>query len=89
MKAEKMLDKLRDILSAERHAQLERYTSLKKVLKALRDEKRKFKEQLESETDEEARHDLASRLKVISRQRKKGLIVLKELKAEREKRGKK
>jgi len=88
MKAEKMLDKLRDMLSAERHAQLEKYNSLKKVLKALRFKKRKYEEALANETDEAARHELASRLKVISKQRKKGLEVLKELKKERERRGK-
>ena len=85
MKAEKMLAKLKDILSAERHAQLEKYASLKKVLKALRDEKKKFEKKLESETDEAAQHEIASRLKVISKQRKKGLKVLQELKKEREK----
>ena len=83
MKAEKMLEKLKDILSAERHKQLEKYQSLKKVLKALRVEKRRYEEELSNETDEEARHELASRLKVISKQRKKGLKVLKELKEER------
>ena len=85
MKTEKMLAKLKDILSAERSAQLERYASLKRVLKALRDEKKKFEKELENETDEEAQHEIASRLKVISKQRKKGLKVLKELKKEREK----
>ena len=85
MKAEKMLDKLKDILSAERHAQLEKYSSLKKVLKSLRNEKRKFAEQLESEDNEEIRQEIESRLKIISKQRKKGLNVLKELKEEREK----
>ena len=85
MKAEKMLAKLKDILSAERQAQLEKYASLKKVLKALRDEKRKLEKELENETDEAAQHEVASRLKVISKQRKKGLKVLQELKKEREK----
>jgi hypothetical protein len=85
MKAEKMLDKLKDILSAERHAQLEKYSSLKKVLKALRIEKRKFEELLENENNEETQQEIKSRLKVISKQRKKGLKLLKELKAEREK----
>ena len=83
MKAEKMLEKLKDILSAERHKQLEKYQSLKKVLKALRAEKRKYEEELSNETNEEARHELESRLKVISKQRNKGLKVLKELKEER------
>jgi dTDP-4-dehydrorhamnose reductase len=85
MKAEKMLEKLKDILSAERHKQLEKYQSLKKVLKALRVERRRYEEELSSETDEAARRELASRLKVISKQRKKGLQVLKELKEERNK----
>ncbi len=85
MKAEKMLEKLKDILSAERHKQLEKYQSLKKVLKALRVEKRRYEERLSNETDEETRRELASRLKVISKQRKKGLKVLKELKEERNK----
>jgi hypothetical protein len=88
MKAEKMLEKLKDILSAERHKQLEKYQSLKKVLKALRVEKRRYEEKLSGETDEAARRELASRLKVISKQRKKGLQVLKELKEERNKSGK-
>jgi hypothetical protein len=88
MKAEKMLEKLKDILSAERHKQLEKYQSLKKVLKALRVEKRRYAEELSNETDEDARRELASRLKVISKQRKKGLKVLKELKEERNKSGK-
>lgn len=83
MKAEKMLEKLKDILSAERHKQMEKYQSLKKVLKALRAEKRRYEEDLSNETDEEARRELAARLKVISKQRNKGLKVLKELKEER------
>jgi len=87
MKAEKMLEKLKNILSAERHKQLEKYRSLKKVLKALRVEKRRYEEELSNEADEAARHELASRLKVISKQRKKGLQVLKELKEERNKSG--
>jgi hypothetical protein len=80
-----MHGKFKDILSAERHAQLEKYSSLKKVPKSLRNEQRKFAEQLESEDNEENRQEVESRLKAISKQRKKGLNVLKELKAEREK----
>jgi len=89
MKAEKMLAKLKDILSAERQAQLEKYASLKKVLNALRDEKKKLEKELANETDEAAQHEIASRLKVISKQRKKGLKVLHELKEERKRPNKK
>jgi len=85
MKIKRLLDKLTGILSAERHAQLAKYTSLKKVLKSLRSEKNKLKEQLAVEADKDTRHEISSRLKVISAQRKKGLRLLKELKAERKK----
>jgi len=83
MRVKKLLDKLKDILSAERHAQLEKYSSLKKVLKALRVEKSRLKKELAESSDENERQDLATRLKVISAQRKKGLTVLKQLKKER------
>lgn len=83
MKAKKMLNKLKDILSAERHAQLEKYTSLKKLLKSLRIEKKKLEKKLSDAVDEESRHEIANRLKILSGQRKKGLKVLKELQRER------
>ena len=83
MRIKKLLDKLKDILSAERHAQLEKYSSLKKVLKALRVEKSRLKKELAESSDENEQQEIAIRLKVISAQRKKGLTVLKELKKER------
>ena len=79
----KLLNKLKDILSAERKAQLKKYASLKKVLKALRVEKSRLKEKLAGVSDEIERQEIENRLKVISVQRKKGLKVLKELKKER------
>ena len=85
MNIQKMLEKLKDILVAERRAQLEEYDSLKKVLKALRAEKRKLAQELAGESDEVAREEIASRLRVVSKQRKKGLKVLQELKEERQK----
>ena len=83
MRIKKLLGKLKDILSAERHAQLAKYSSLKKVLKALRVEKSRLKKELAESSDETERQEIATRLKVISVQRKKGLTVLKELKKER------
>jgi hypothetical protein len=83
--ASKLLNKLSEILSAERKAQAKKYKSLKKVLKALRSEKVRLEEQLASAPDEATREDIASRLKVVSKQRQKGLTVLKELKKERKK----
>jgi len=87
VKVQKLLDKLTDILSDERHAQMEKYKSLKKVLKALRVEKVKLEKELANTTDPQPRHDIESRLKIISMQRKKGLEVLKGLKKERKQKG--
>jgi predicted nucleic acid-binding Zn-ribbon protein len=87
VKVKKLLDKLTDILSDERHAQMEKYKSLKKVLKALRVEKVKLEKELANTTDPQPRHDIESRLKIISKQRKKGREVLKGLKKERKQKG--
>lgn len=83
MRIKMMLDKLKDILNAERHKQLAKYDSLKKVLKSLRVEKKILEQQRSETADEETLDQINSRLKVISVQRKKGLAVLKELKEER------
>ena len=85
MSTRKLLDKLKGILSAEHDAQQKKYKSLKKILKALRDEKAHLKKEIERVTDEEDREHLEARLKVISMQRKKGLTLLKELKEEHKK----
>lgn len=87
MKVKKMLNKLKDILSDERKAQMKKYWSLKKVLKSLRAEKSRLELEIKQEQHEDARLELESRLKVISAQRKKGIKVLKELKKERNKKG--
>ena len=83
MKVQKLLDRLKDILNADRQAQLEEYKSLKKILKSLRIEKKGWEKRLSDTADEEKRREISSRLKVIDMQRKKGLKVLKELKEER------
>jgi hypothetical protein len=84
VKYQKLLNKLKDILSAKRKAQLEKYSSLKKVLKSLRAEKKKMEIQMAGDVDDETRREITSKLKVISKQRKKGLKVLQGLKKERD-----
>jgi hypothetical protein len=83
MKLKLLLDKLAGILNDEHRAQIEKYKSLKKILKALRKEKVNLELNLEETQDEEQRHEFESRLKIVSAQRKKGLKVLKELKQKR------
>jgi hypothetical protein len=85
VKIKRLLDKLAGILNDERHAQIEKYKSLKKVLKALRNEKKILEETLAQTQDKELQHEIESRLKIISAQRTKGLKVLKDLKEERAK----
>jgi hypothetical protein len=84
VKYQKLLSKLKDILSAKRQAQLEKYSSLKKVLKSLRAESKKLEMEIAGDIDDETRREITSKLKVISKQRKKGLNVLQELKKERD-----
>ena len=88
MKIKRLLDKLAGILNDERHAQIEKYKSLKKVLKALRNEKKILEETLAQTQDKELQHEIESRLKIISAQRTKGLKVLKDLKKEKKKKAK-
>ncbi|HHE74480.1 MAG TPA: hypothetical protein ENL37_05275 [Desulfobacteraceae bacterium] len=83
MKIKRLLDKLSGILNDERKKQIEKYKSLKKVLKALRNAKVILEETLAQTNDEELQHEIESRLQIISAQRKKGLKVLKDLKRER------
>lgn len=84
MRIKQLLDKLSEILDEDRKVQVEKYKSLKKVLKALRNEKTGLEKTLENTENEEVRHQIESRLKIVSAQRKKGLKVLKGLKKERE-----
>jgi len=83
VKIKRLLDKLSGILNDERKKQIEKYKSLKKVLKALRNAKVILEETLAQTNDEELQHEIESRLQIISAQRKKGLKVLKDLKRER------
>ena len=83
MKAKQLLDKLSRILNEDHHAQLEKYKSLKKVLKSLQLEQSELEKQLTETQDIDAKEDIESRLKIIVAQRKKGRKVLKHLKKAR------
>jgi ribosomal protein L31E len=79
-----LLDKLNALLNEEHKTQVAKYKSLKKVLKALRREKVSLQDSLNNTVDETEKQDIETRLKVISAQRKKGLVILKKLKSERD-----
>ncbi len=83
MNAKQLLDKLSRILNEDRHAQLKKYKSLKKVLKSLQLEQRGLEKQLAETQDIAAKEDIESRLKIIVAQRKKGRKALKALRKAR------
>ncbi len=80
MATNKLLEKLRILLGAERRAQIAKYESIKRVLKKLKKKENALKGKLKNETDEKACKRLKKEMSVISAQRKKGMKMLKELK---------
>ena len=80
MKANKLLEKLKDYLGAERRAQFAKYDSIKGVLKKLKKKENVLKNKLKKEHDEKAINQLKKEMDVLSAQRKKGMKMLKELK---------
>jgi len=78
-----MLARLATILKEDRHIQIEKHKSLKKILKALKRERNSLEESLSETDDIEQKQAIEARLKIVSAQRKKGLDVLKVLKKDR------
>ena len=80
MKANKLLEKLKDYMGAKRRAQLARYDSIKRVLKKLKKKENSLKEKLKKEHSDKTTKRLKKEMAVLSAQRKKGMKMLKELK---------
>ncbi|WP_206057499.1 hypothetical protein [Nitrincola schmidtii] len=80
MKAKKLLERVKQFLDADRHTQLDKIRSIRKVLKELKEKERMLREQLEHEKDSETKESLQLRLDVIYAQRKKGVDRVQELK---------
>ena len=79
MTIKSLLAKLGELLREDRRVQMQKHESLKKILKALKNEKSALEESLAEADDHEARHEIEARLKIVSAQRKKGLELLKSL----------
>ncbi len=80
MATNKLLEKLRILLGAERRAQIAKYESIKRVLKKLKKKENALKGKLKNKTDDKTCKQLNKEMSVISAQRKKGMKILKELK---------
>jgi hypothetical protein len=85
VKVKKLLVQLGDYLNAERRAQIAKYDSIKKILVKLKKKTNFLKGRLERESDETLQESLRQEIGVITAQRKKGLAILKEIKAARKK----
>ena len=85
MPTNKLLDKLKNYLDANRRAQIAKYDSIKRVLKKLKKKENILKDKLKKEHNEKAHKRLEKEMDVLSAQRKKGVNMLKELKEAKKK----
>ena len=85
MTANRLLDKLKNYLNAERRAQLTKYNSIKRILKKLKKKENALKDKLKKESTEKAQKQLKKEMDILSAQRKKGVKMLKELKEAKKK----
>lgn len=79
-----LLDELKNYLNSERREQLEKYDSLKRVLKKLKKKENALKDKLNNEEDDEICNQLQREIDVIFAQRKKGIELRKTLKLAKE-----
>lgn len=84
MKTKKLLRKIKDLLSADRRAQMAKADSLEEILKKLDRKAKGLREKLDAEQDEDRRRELNRKLEVVEAQRTKGEKLSSELAAERE-----
>lgn len=75
----KYLEKLRAFFDADYNQKLEQIDSVKQILDKLKKTKQKLREKIADEQDAKQRKNLEEEFKVVQKQRKKGVQVLKEL----------
>ena len=85
MKKKALLKILNDYLNADHKEQLEKYKSIKSILKKLKKKELKLKLKLESTFDKAQQDQLKKELHILFIQRKKGIDLKKKLKNERNK----
>ncbi len=79
MKTRRLVQKIKEFLSADRRAQIKRAGVLKDVLKKLEKKEARLKEKLDREKDAARRREILRKLEVLRAQRKKGVKLQKEL----------
>ena len=81
MKTKKLLKKIKELLSADRRAQVAKYDSLTEVLHKLEKKEVSLRAKLEEEEDEERCKEIQRKLEVIAAQHKKGTKLRAEIEA--------
>jgi len=82
MGRKKLLHKLAEFFDMDSHARNKHKAELNELLKRLKEKEVSLKQEMEQETEQGARDKLAQKIEVVHTQRKKGLAILKELRAE-------
>ena len=80
MKLKKLRESITELTDADQKVQLEKYKKIKKTLKELKKKCKELEEKISTETDENHIKELKNKQKIITTQRRKGLVLLKELK---------
>ncbi|MBW2396626.1 MAG: hypothetical protein JRG95_20430 [Deltaproteobacteria bacterium] len=80
MKTKKLLRKIRELLNAERRAQIAKYESLEEVLQKLQTKEVELRAKLEEAAGKGRRREILRKLEVVEAQRKKGEKLKKEIK---------
>lgn len=84
MKLKKMLAQVEEFLDADKRKRKEEYIHMKHVLKKLRDYEDEVCKKLKSESDPEKVEKLERKMNLAHQQRKRGIEILKALKAEKQ-----
>jgi CO dehydrogenase/acetyl-CoA synthase gamma subunit (corrinoid Fe-S protein) len=82
VKTKKLFDIVNKILDSDTRAQMNEIKALKSALKKLKEKAKALYKQAEEENDEVRKKALNDKITIICAQRKKGLKLLKKLKAQ-------
>lgn len=80
MKTKKIQSRLKNLLNSNRRAQIKQADAIKELLAKLRKKERNLRDKLSNCKDPEESKKLQVKIAVCHAQRKKGIVLLKEIK---------
>jgi len=78
MKYKTLVDNINELLGIKK-TNKKLHKNLKSTLKKLKDKEKELKLKCDSETDQEKNKEREDKIKILHQQRKKGLLLLKEI----------